>query len=135
MRYRLSSSVIERCAMRMIVILACAALAIPSTALAATTYLDCSFTNSQGERQLVELALTEEKDQADVYFPRTNGRSTRQAQFSPSTVRIEMGMTAIPMAITVNRSTLKLTRSSYVGGQALREQGMCRIGKPPRRAF
>ena len=108
------------------------AIFIATPAISAPTYLNCNFKDYDGGDNKVEIALDEITGSADVYFPRTNGRSQRRAMFTPSQVKIELGSIA---TLFVSRANLSMTRVSVIPGQTIRENGTCKKVNAPKRAF
>lgn len=102
-------------------------------AFAATTHLKCRYTNAQGEEVVADLALNEERREADIWFHNTNAGSQWRADFSQKTVTIRMDLQNF---IFVDRTSLKFTRVFLqAGADRIYERGSCRKGVPPKRVF
>jgi hypothetical protein len=102
-------------------------------AFAATTYLKCHYTNTQGEQVMVDLALDEDRREADIWFHNTNAGSQWRADFSQKTVTIRMDLQNV---IFVDRTSLKFKRVFLqAGAESIYQRGFCKKTIAPKRAF
>lgn len=113
--------------------LAAASFSFGAPALGATTHLKCYYTNVRGEKVVADLALSEEKREADIWFDNTNAGSQWPAKFEQKTVTIRMDMQNF---IFVDRINLKFTRVFLQAGvDRIYERGFCKKSVVPKRAF
>ena len=113
--------------------LVAASFSFATPAFAATTYLKCHYTNTQSEEVVADLALNEERREADIWFHNTNAGSQWRAEFSQKTVSIRMDMQNF---IFVDRTSLKFTRVFLqAGADRIYERGSCKKTIAPKRAF
>jgi hypothetical protein len=113
------------------VMAAVAALGWAAGAAAAPTYLECKL-QREGAVSIVEIVADEDNHSAVIALPATGRTVTRQAVFSPTTVRISDD----PEIWIVDRVSLKLVRDMKIGDEVSRLTGTCSLKpKPDKRAF
>jgi hypothetical protein len=107
---------------------------LPASAIAAPTYLQCSFIK---DGKTVILSVTPDEDSGSVTtLVENTGHSERQtAVFSPTSVRWNSPMSFGGLRYALSRTDLTIVRDLVIGDKTFTDNGTCKLQKAPERKF